>query len=297
MKHSAVTILSTGAMGTAFCKVFLSHGLPVTVWNRTASRAEPLVELGAAVAATVEEAVAASRLIIALPHPYEVLQAYLINDAVADVLRGKDLIIMSSCRDLEQPRAMLDWAEAHAIHLVDGKIFAYPGEIGKGTAPLAYCGSRDAFTRAQSVLSTLGRTNYLGESITNAFILEAASVSWNLSAVGAFLNGLALCRAAGFPLEIYAQTCLDMLPGMRDYLERVVQHIVPARDFDPAHHDTASIAGLAFVLEHFADVFSEYQIEPRQVELIAPLMRQQIEAGGGGLDMASLTDLFSKHNP
>lgn len=59
-----VVLLGLGAMGTALARTWLCAGYPVTVWNRTASRAEPLRELGADVAATAAEAVTAGRLVV-----------------------------------------------------------------------------------------------------------------------------------------------------------------------------------------------------------------------------------------
>jgi glutamyl-tRNA reductase len=57
-EYGKVVILGTGIMGRALAERLLGQGLEVTVWNRTASRAEPLAELGATIAATPAEAVA-----------------------------------------------------------------------------------------------------------------------------------------------------------------------------------------------------------------------------------------------
>jgi 3-hydroxyisobutyrate dehydrogenase-like beta-hydroxyacid dehydrogenase len=59
-----VTIIGLGPMGQAMARAFLAAGHPVTVWNRTASRADALVAEGAPRAATPAEALAASRLVI-----------------------------------------------------------------------------------------------------------------------------------------------------------------------------------------------------------------------------------------
>ncbi|MGV9897077.1 NAD(P)-binding domain-containing protein, partial [Streptomyces tendae] len=46
-----LTVLGTGAMGTALVRAWLAAGHPVTVWNRTPARAEALAAQGATVAA------------------------------------------------------------------------------------------------------------------------------------------------------------------------------------------------------------------------------------------------------
>ena len=42
-----VSIIGLGPMGQAMAKTFLEHGHSVTVWNRTAGKAENLVKKGA----------------------------------------------------------------------------------------------------------------------------------------------------------------------------------------------------------------------------------------------------------
>ncbi len=83
-----LTLLGLGAMGTALAEAWLTAGHPLTVWNRTAARADALAVRGAAVAPTVAEAVAANRLIVVC-----LLDDASVDDALAGLdLTGKDLV-------------------------------------------------------------------------------------------------------------------------------------------------------------------------------------------------------------
>jgi 3-hydroxyisobutyrate dehydrogenase-like beta-hydroxyacid dehydrogenase len=62
---SDVSVIGLGAMGSALAEAFLKSGLSVTVWNRTQAKAEALVAKGAVAAASVREAVEASKLVVA----------------------------------------------------------------------------------------------------------------------------------------------------------------------------------------------------------------------------------------
>ncbi|MFD0788504.1 NAD(P)-binding domain-containing protein, partial [Micromonospora azadirachtae] len=53
-----IAVLGTGRMGTAIAHRLLASGHPLTVWNRTAARTEPLRRFGAAVADSPADAVA-----------------------------------------------------------------------------------------------------------------------------------------------------------------------------------------------------------------------------------------------
>ena len=50
---SDVTVIGLGAMGSAIAMTELQAGHTVTVWNRSADKIDPLVEIGASVRATL----------------------------------------------------------------------------------------------------------------------------------------------------------------------------------------------------------------------------------------------------
>ena len=55
-----VSVIGLGDMGSALAHTLLGAGYSVTVWNRSASKAEPLVAAGAELAASAREAIDAS---------------------------------------------------------------------------------------------------------------------------------------------------------------------------------------------------------------------------------------------
>ncbi|MDX2104311.1 MAG: NAD(P)-dependent oxidoreductase [Alphaproteobacteria bacterium] len=61
-----VAILGLGAMGSRLTRVLLAAGQSVTVWNRTADRAEPQRALGAAVAPTPRMAAAGADIVLSI---------------------------------------------------------------------------------------------------------------------------------------------------------------------------------------------------------------------------------------
>ena len=63
---SRVTILGLGAMGSRMARRLLEAGHRVTVYNRTAERAEALGSLGATVASTPRSAAEGAELVISM---------------------------------------------------------------------------------------------------------------------------------------------------------------------------------------------------------------------------------------
>jgi 3-hydroxyisobutyrate dehydrogenase-like beta-hydroxyacid dehydrogenase len=107
--NSPTTVLGLGEMGQALAAALLAAGVPTTVWNRTAAKAGTLARRGATVATAVDEAVAASPLVVAclLDHGsvHEVL------DPVAGTLTGRSLLNLTTTTP-NQARELAGWAAA-----------------------------------------------------------------------------------------------------------------------------------------------------------------------------------------
>jgi 3-hydroxyisobutyrate dehydrogenase len=73
-----IAFLGLGHMGAAMARRLLAAGFPLTVWNRTAEKAEPLVAEGATLAASPAEAVRDADVVITM----------LANPAVLDAVAG-----------------------------------------------------------------------------------------------------------------------------------------------------------------------------------------------------------------
>jgi 3-hydroxyisobutyrate dehydrogenase len=63
---TSIAVLGTGRMGGPIARNLIAAGFRVSVWNRTAARAEPLVAEGARLASSPAEATASSTVIITM---------------------------------------------------------------------------------------------------------------------------------------------------------------------------------------------------------------------------------------
>jgi 3-hydroxyisobutyrate dehydrogenase len=66
MARQSVALLGLGIMGSGMADNLLKAGFPLTVWNRTTTRAQPLAAKGARIAATPADAVRGAQVIIAM---------------------------------------------------------------------------------------------------------------------------------------------------------------------------------------------------------------------------------------
>jgi len=161
---SKIAFLGLGMMGSQMARRLIDAGHDVTVWNRTAERAEPLALLGAEVATTPAAAVDGAEFVVTmLARP----------DAVDAVLFGVDGVATA-------PAPGLVWIDMSTIGPDEFRGFAARLPEGvtpvdapvRGSVPEATSGrlqiyvgaSDDDFRLVQPLLSSLGQPRHVGPS-------------------------------------------------------------------------------------------------------------------------------------
>ncbi|RSN07711.1 6-phosphogluconate dehydrogenase [Nonomuraea sp. WAC 01424] len=198
-----ISVIGLGLMGAALAGALLDAGHRVTVWNRSADKAEPLVAKGATRAATVAEAVAARlRVIVCVldyPAVYEVL---------ADVpLEGRVVANLTTGRPVEA-REAADWVTGRGGDYLDGGIMAVPQMIGRPGALVLYSGSRQAYDRFEAVFGALAGVRYVGDDPGMAPLLALAMLTGMYGQIAGFLEAVALVESASYPLSEFTSTLL-----------------------------------------------------------------------------------------
>lgn len=128
---SPVTVIGLGPMGQAMTRALLTAGHPVTVWNRTAGRADGVVADGATLAATPGEAVEASDLVILSLTDYQAM--YDILDSATASLAGRTLVNLSSDTP-DRTRKAATWAAGHDAAFLTGGVMVPAPMVGTEAA-------------------------------------------------------------------------------------------------------------------------------------------------------------------
>jgi 3-hydroxyisobutyrate dehydrogenase len=81
-----VAVIGLGIMGSAMARNVVAAGFPTTVWNRSASAAAPLVELGATSAERAEDAVREADVVITMLPDAAAVTSVMIDGHVLEVL-------------------------------------------------------------------------------------------------------------------------------------------------------------------------------------------------------------------
>src|SRR4051812_27884322 len=118
-----ITFLGLGIMGAAMARRLLEHGFDLTVWNRNARRAEPLVNAGAKLAATPGAGARGADVVIAMLADDDASRGVWLGEsgALAAMDRGA-LAIDSSTLTVKWMRELGAQAEARGVSLLDAPV-------------------------------------------------------------------------------------------------------------------------------------------------------------------------------
>ena len=157
-----IAFLGTGLMGAPMCCCLLKAGFELTVWNRTASKAEALHADGATVAAAPEKAVAGAEVVITMLSD---------GPAVADVMfeEGAAAAIAEGATRIDMSSIGADEAMDHAKrHLASGVAYldapVSGGTKGAAAGELAIMagGATETFAAMEPVFAAMGRATHVG---------------------------------------------------------------------------------------------------------------------------------------
>lgn len=242
-----IAFLGIGLMGLPMATNLLNAGFAVTVWNRTASKAEALEPWGATVAANPAAAVANADIVITMLENGPVVEQVLFDNGVANACRADTLVIdMSSI-----PPEM---AKAHAKRLADLGI-AYldapvsGGTVGAEQATLSIMagGAPEAFERARPLFNILGKSaTYIGPSGSGQLAKCANQAIVGIT-IGAVSEALLLAARGGANPEAVREALLGGFASSR-ILELHGKRMIE-RKFQPGATSRVQLKDLRTILD------------------------------------------------
>jgi 3-hydroxyisobutyrate dehydrogenase-like beta-hydroxyacid dehydrogenase len=287
-EKSPLTLLGLGAMGTALARAWLASGHPLTVWNRTSSRAEPLAAEGATVAGTAAEAVAASDLVVSC-----LLDDASVGEALANAdLTGKDLVNLTTSTP-DQARIRAEWAEKRGARFLDGGIMAVPPMIGAPGAGgyVFYSGSRALFDARHHALTVPAGAVYVGADPGFAALHDVALLSAMTGMFAGVAHAFALISKEDIAPRDFAPLLVNWLTAMAPHAYAIAEHL------ESGDYTKGVVSNLAMMVEGNSTLLRTAEEQEVSAELLTPfmaLMERRLADGRGDEGTTGVIDLLTR---
>ena len=151
--------IGLGIMGHSMAANLLKAGHDVTVWNRTASRADDLVEQGAKIASSTADLAAACDIVfICVSDTPDVEAVILGENGVLHGAKSGALVVDHSTISPQATREIAAKLAEKGVGMLDAPVSGGSEGALKGTLSIMVGGSADQLERVMPYLQTMGKT-------------------------------------------------------------------------------------------------------------------------------------------
>lgn len=199
-----ISLLGTGLLGSAVVERLLAQGLDVTVWNRDATKAAPLADKGARIAATAAEALAASDVTLLYLADRAAIEAVLLDETTHPALAGRTVLQMGTIGPADS-QALDQLLSAAGARYAECPVLGSLPEARSGTLILMYGGDEQLFGQLKPMLLDLGPEPKRIGAVGQAAALKLAMNQLIASETAAFAMSLALVKANGVAIDDFMQ--------------------------------------------------------------------------------------------
>lgn len=250
--------IGTGVMGTSMCGHLLDGGYPATVYSRTRSRAEPLLDRGASWADTPAAVAAEADVVFTMVgYPSDVREVVLGPDGILSTARSGSVLVDMTTSEPSLAEEIYEAAKEKDVESVDAPVSG--GDVGARNAALSIMvgGDAAAVERLRPLFELLGKTIvHQGPAGAGQ---HTKMVNQTLIATG--LIGVCEALLYAYKAGLDPKTVLESVSGgaagswsLTNYAPRMLEG-----DFAPG-----------FMVEHFIKDMEITLAEARRLELALP---------------------------
>ncbi|MHB8733511.1 MAG: NAD(P)-dependent oxidoreductase [bacterium] len=282
-RHPRIGFVGLGSMGSRMARRLLDRGYPVTVYNRTPSKAAPLTSAGASLRETPAAAAEQSDVVL-----YSLADDAAVSEVVvgpggllAGARAGTVFIDLSTVLP-ETSRAMAAAAESKGVAVLDAPVSGSTPQAEQGTLVVFAGGDRDVYAGQTAILDVLGHHIYMGGGGAGTTMKLVTNTLLGLG-MEALAEATALGRKAGLDTAVMlgalAETSV-VSPSQKSKFENVKRGEYPATF---ALRLMSKDLGLVLRLAESLSVAMPAAAAARQMDLIA-----QGRSGGREEDFSSV---------
>jgi 3-hydroxyisobutyrate dehydrogenase-like beta-hydroxyacid dehydrogenase len=244
-----IGFVGLGQMGRAMAGRILAAGHEVTVFNRTAERAEPLRARGATVAASPADAARRAEILVTMLADDAALEQVVFgtNGVLSALPRGAIHVGSSTIGVACAQRV----AAAHAAagqRYVSAPVFGRPEAAEAGKLNVIAAGADDAIEEAGPIFAAIGQRTYrFGTEPSGANAVKLAGNFMLGAAIEAMSEAFALVRKSGVDVQAFADAMTSSLFNAPAY-QTYARLLLAGSDDAPAFTAALALKDMRLVL-------------------------------------------------
>lgn len=152
-----IAFLGLGKMGSAIARHLLKAGHDLTVWNRSASHAEPLKALGASLAGSPSEAVARAEVVFTMVMDDPALESVIFKSGAIKAMHPGSIHVSLSTISVALSVQLTDAHRAVGTHFAAAPVFGRPNVAEEGRLWTVTAGEPQMIEKIRPLLESFSR--------------------------------------------------------------------------------------------------------------------------------------------
>jgi 3-hydroxyisobutyrate dehydrogenase-like beta-hydroxyacid dehydrogenase len=217
-----IGFLGLGHMGSGMAANLLRAGHELTVWNRSAQKAQALVAQGAVLAHTPREAASGREAIVSMLADDAALEEVLRgNDGVLEGLPRGALHVSSSTISVAAADRVATLHQDRGLRYLSAPVFGRPEAAAAAKLFVVAAGAKSDYTAASALFPAFSqKVFYIGEKPSSANLVKLCGNFTILGAIETFAEAMTLAQKGGVSkkqfLEVMTGSLFDT-PVYRNY--------------------------------------------------------------------------------
>lgn len=274
-----ISLFGTGLMGFPMALRLLRAGFEVTVWNRTAAKAEPLARSGAAIAPSPAAAAASAEIAITMLQDAAAVESVLFERGLLAALAPGALLVDMSSIPPAVARAHGERAAAAGHGYLDAPVSGGTRGAERGELAIMVGGDPADLETARPALAALGRPTRVGP-VGSGQVTKCVNQAIVGVTIGAVAEGLHLARSRGADPAAVREAIAGGFADSRILREHGLRMV--ERDFVAGAPVRGQVKDLRTVLEEAGD------LELELTRLALSMYERLLASGDEELDHSAL---------
>ncbi|KAH9801032.1 putative 3-hydroxyisobutyrate dehydrogenase-like 1 [Citrus sinensis] len=230
--NTRVGWIGTGIMGRSMCAHLLNAGYTVTVFNRTLSKAQPLLDIGAHLADSPHSLASQSDVVFSIVgYPSDVRHVLLHPSSGAlSGLRPGGIIVDMTTSEPSLASELSAAASSKNCSAIDAPVSGGDRGAKTGTLAIFAGGDESVVQKLNPLFALMGKVNYMGGSGKGQFAKLANQITIATTMVG-LVEGMVYAHKAGLNVELFLNAISTGAAGSKS-LDLHGSRILK-RDFEP----------------------------------------------------------------